>query len=152
MTTRTPLEDIVINGVYFPKGSTVYIDFYGIQRDPQHWPEPEVFRPERFLDKVSAWTHAGMKLEPLFSGSTMQLGLPAVVCICICCVSTVGPLQTNTAQAMYVLSSATAVLCPCMLDPDMQLLAVPHAVTGGCGAKSAGLASIWRWPTALHWV
>uniref|UniRef100_A0A8I6AIP2 unspecific monooxygenase n=1 Tax=Rattus norvegicus TaxID=10116 RepID=A0A8I6AIP2_RAT len=45
---RVCKKDVEINGVFMPKGSVVMIPSYALHRDPQHWPEPEEFRPERF--------------------------------------------------------------------------------------------------------
>lgn len=35
-------------GYRFPKGRRVLLDLYGTNHDPRLWPEPDVFRPERF--------------------------------------------------------------------------------------------------------
>ncbi|XP_038200910.1 cytochrome P450 3A11-like [Arvicola amphibius] len=45
---RVCKEDVEINGVFFPKGSVVIIPVYALHYDPQYWPEPAEFRPERF--------------------------------------------------------------------------------------------------------
>ncbi|XP_052023977.1 cytochrome P450 3A11-like [Apodemus sylvaticus] len=45
---RVSKKDVEINGVFIPKGSTVMIPSYALQHDPQLWPQPEEFRPERF--------------------------------------------------------------------------------------------------------
>ncbi|XP_076996603.1 cytochrome P450 3A4-like [Tamandua tetradactyla] len=37
-----------IRGQVIPKGMVVMIPTYALHRDPEHWPEPEEFRPERF--------------------------------------------------------------------------------------------------------
>jgi cytochrome P450 len=53
MTTREALADVILpNGLFLPKGTVVYIDIRGIQRDPDYWPQPDSFQPQRFLDKV----------------------------------------------------------------------------------------------------
>ncbi|KAF5918291.1 hypothetical protein HPG69_002934 [Diceros bicornis minor] len=36
-----------INGVNIPRGTPVMIAIYVLHRDPEHWPEPEEFHPER---------------------------------------------------------------------------------------------------------
>ncbi|KAM7331603.1 hypothetical protein ACRRTK_008311 [Alexandromys fortis] len=41
-------QDVEINGVHVPKGSVVNVPVYALHRDPQYWPEPAEFRPERF--------------------------------------------------------------------------------------------------------
>ncbi|XP_028611834.1 cytochrome P450 3A11 [Grammomys surdaster] len=45
---RVCKKDVEIDGVFMPKGSTVMIPSYALHHDPQHWTEPEEFRPERF--------------------------------------------------------------------------------------------------------
>ncbi|XP_038202456.1 cytochrome P450 3A11-like isoform X9 [Arvicola amphibius] len=41
-------QDVEMNGVFIPKGSVVIIPICVLQHDPQYWPEPEEFLPERF--------------------------------------------------------------------------------------------------------
>ena len=50
--TVSAKEDTVIGGKYaIPKGQSIVINTYGIQRDPKVWGEDaNLFRPERMLD------------------------------------------------------------------------------------------------------
>jgi len=38
-------------GYFLPKGATLLANLYEISRDPNVYPEPDVFRPERFMDR-----------------------------------------------------------------------------------------------------
>ena len=46
-SARTCGEDCVLNGFAFRKGALVLLPVYSIQHNPDVWPEPEVFNPER---------------------------------------------------------------------------------------------------------
>lgn len=42
------------DGFKVPKGANAIIITYGLHRDPRYFPDPEEFRPERFLPENSA--------------------------------------------------------------------------------------------------
>lgn len=41
-------EDCRVGGYDVPRGTMVFVNAYGIHRDPQLWPEPTRFKPERY--------------------------------------------------------------------------------------------------------
>ncbi|XP_056193708.1 cytochrome P450 3A9-like [Falco biarmicus] len=58
---RVCKRDIEINGVMIPKGTVVVIPPYTLHRNPEYWPNPEEFRPERFSkenkDTIDPYTY-----------------------------------------------------------------------------------------------
>lgn len=51
---RMATEDVEIGPYRFPKGSFVFFSQYIVQRDPQYFPDPLAFRPERFTAEAKA--------------------------------------------------------------------------------------------------
>lgn len=47
---RRPLQDIEIAGVPVPARSQVLLNFYGLHRDPQAYPNPNRFDPDRWIE------------------------------------------------------------------------------------------------------
>ncbi|XP_018412127.1 PREDICTED: cytochrome P450 3A19-like [Nanorana parkeri] len=45
---RISKQTVEINGVTIPRGMVCMIPAYVLHNDPEYWPEPEEFRPERF--------------------------------------------------------------------------------------------------------
>lgn len=50
-------EACTIKGVYIPKGLPILIPVYSIHHDPDIWPQPETFDPERFSEAEKAKRH-----------------------------------------------------------------------------------------------
>jgi cytochrome P450 len=48
LNTRQAVEDVEVNGYFFEKGKHVFISPYANHHNPNYFPDPEKFRPERF--------------------------------------------------------------------------------------------------------
>ncbi|XP_003704279.2 putative cytochrome P450 6a23 [Megachile rotundata] len=75
MLTRQALEDYTFRGtkVTIPKGTQVWIPVIGIQSDPNIYPNPETFDPERFEEEAVAARHQ-MTFLPFGDGPRNCIG------------------------------------------------------------------------------
>ncbi|TAL31157.1 MAG: cytochrome P450 [Alphaproteobacteria bacterium] len=48
MSTREVAEDTELNGVSYKKHDLVRMDLRKVHKDPEYWPEPDAYKPERF--------------------------------------------------------------------------------------------------------
>jgi len=46
------MQDDLYDGCFIPKGSLVFANIWAMLRDPQIFPEPERFNPDRYLEKT----------------------------------------------------------------------------------------------------
>eukprot|EP00794_Sanderia_malayensis_P005402 gene5402-6078_t len=46
---RIVTQSCTLNGVKFEKGMSVIVPVYSLHHDKQYWPDPELYKPERFL-------------------------------------------------------------------------------------------------------
>lgn len=60
--------------ITIPKGTKIWIPVYGIQHDPNIYPDPEKFDPERFNDDAVAARHP-MSFLPFGDGPRNCIGI-----------------------------------------------------------------------------
>lgn len=53
---RSALHNYEYKGYQIPKGTGVFVDVFSIHYDPQLWPEPYKFKPERFKNDYDKFT------------------------------------------------------------------------------------------------
>ncbi|XP_076340278.1 cytochrome P450 4C1-like [Tachypleus tridentatus] len=54
---RTLREDVVVNGYHIPQGSTCFLNIYMLHRNPDVFPNPETYDPDRFLPQHITGRH-----------------------------------------------------------------------------------------------
>ncbi|KAL3613437.1 hypothetical protein CASFOL_042700 [Castilleja foliolosa] len=76
------MEDCVIDGFHIPKKSRILVNTWAIGRDPNVWPDPETFSPERFIGSHIDLRGQDFHYLPFGSGRRscpgLQLGLTVV--------------------------------------------------------------------------
>ncbi|XP_026825369.1 cytochrome P450 4C1 [Ooceraea biroi] len=72
--SRLISEDVTFQKKYVvPAGTVVHLNIYGVHRDPNFWPNPEVFDPDRFLPERSQ-NHHPYSYLPFSAGPRNCLG------------------------------------------------------------------------------
>jgi cytochrome P450 len=70
---RCALEDLKIGSYTIPKDTTVMGFFYYCHHDPKNYADPDVFKPERFIDKSGNFVY-DEKIIPFGTGKRFCLG------------------------------------------------------------------------------
>ncbi|KAL2931464.1 Cytochrome P450 77A3 [Bienertia sinuspersici] len=73
LLSHAATEDTVLGGYNIPKHANLEIYTAWVTQDPAHWPDPEVFRPERFLPggegyEVDLTGSRGVRMLPFGAG------------------------------------------------------------------------------------
>ncbi|XP_011883834.1 PREDICTED: cytochrome P450 4C1-like [Vollenhovia emeryi] len=49
LISRIPAEDVKLQSYMVRAGTFLHLNIYGVHRDPNFWPNPDIFDPDRFL-------------------------------------------------------------------------------------------------------
>ncbi|KAJ6805064.1 putative cytochrome P450 71A1 [Iris pallida] len=74
LVPRMSREDTSFEGYHLPAGSLVLVNVWTIGRDPEVWPQPDQFRPERFVGRDIDVKGQDFELLPFGSGRRMCPG------------------------------------------------------------------------------
>ena len=66
---RKASEDVQLGEFSVKKGATIMVCMQGLHQNPQFWPEPMVYKPQRFLEEIQPYTFI-----PFVEGPRMCLG------------------------------------------------------------------------------
>ncbi|XP_015898570.3 iridoid oxidase [Ziziphus jujuba] len=72
---RNAMEDTKFIGYMIPKDSQIFVNVWGIGRDPESWDEPLSFKPERFIGSKIEYKGQNYELLPFGSGRRICVGL-----------------------------------------------------------------------------
>ncbi|XP_015071398.1 cytochrome P450 CYP736A12-like [Solanum pennellii] len=75
------IEDCVVDGFHIQKGTRIIINCYAIHMDPNVWPDPEKFLPERFVGSSVDFRGRDFQLVPFGSGRRSCPGMQLAVMV-----------------------------------------------------------------------
>ncbi|KAG6492097.1 cytochrome P450 71AP13-like [Zingiber officinale] len=75
LVPRESMESVTIEGYEIPAKTRVFVNAWAIGRDPESWPDPDAFTPERFLNSSVDFKGQDFELIPFGAG---RRGCPAI--------------------------------------------------------------------------
>ncbi|KAJ3673091.1 hypothetical protein LUZ60_006465 [Juncus effusus] len=79
---RLAINDCHVGPHFVPAGTTAMVNMWAITHDGSVWTEPDLFKPERFMDQDFSLTGSDLRLAPFGSGRRIcpgrQMGLVTV--------------------------------------------------------------------------
>lgn len=76
MTFYRAEATIQVQGYTIPEGTTIILNMWAVHRNPDVWDDPDIFKPERFMNRERDFSGNDSKLIPFGGGRRICLGLP----------------------------------------------------------------------------